>query len=243
MPHGPLPVGSSLIDPACATLDQHSPRKPPIASGGATKGGRSGDRAAALRPPDLVSITRCLGPATFCSVVAFMNSEPERRFTRARVASLQGAYFPTTGIWPLVSRRTFEQVTGPKVDNWLAQTVGVLVANIGAVLLLGARHRQVGAPLRDSNRWSRRRSELRSLRPFRSFPASCGTSMTTTTTALVISALHTCIATEVQLKGAAGGASVVKQAVSRPLRRTNWIRAQTTTGPKGLNTALHAAHH
>jgi hypothetical protein len=33
------------------------------------------------------------------------------------------------------------------VDFWLAQTVGVLVTNIGAVLLLGARHRQVGPPL------------------------------------------------------------------------------------------------
>jgi hypothetical protein len=66
---------------------------------------------------------------------------------KARVASLQGAYFLTTGIWPLVSRRTFEQVTGPKVDFWLAQTVGVLVANIGAALLLGARHNRVGTPL------------------------------------------------------------------------------------------------
>ena len=66
---------------------------------------------------------------------------------KARIASLQGAYFLATGIWPLVSRRTFEQVTGPKVDFWLAQTVGVLVANIGTVLLLGARHRRVGAPL------------------------------------------------------------------------------------------------
>jgi hypothetical protein len=66
---------------------------------------------------------------------------------KARIASLQGAYFLATGIWPLVSRRTFEQVTGPKVDFWLAQTVGVLVTNIGAVLLLGARQRRVGAPL------------------------------------------------------------------------------------------------
>ena len=67
--------------------------------------------------------------------------------SKARIASLQGAYFLATGIWPLVSRRTFERVTGPKADFWLAQTVGVLVTNIGAVLLLGARHRRVGAPL------------------------------------------------------------------------------------------------
>jgi hypothetical protein len=36
-----------------------------------------------------------------------------------------------------VSRRTFERVTGPKADFWLAQTVGVLVTGIGGVLLLG----------------------------------------------------------------------------------------------------------
>ena len=66
---------------------------------------------------------------------------------KTRIASLQGAYFLATGIWPLVSRRTFERVTGPKVDFWLAQTVGVLVANIGAVLLLSARHKRVGTPL------------------------------------------------------------------------------------------------
>ena len=28
---------------------------------------------------------------------------------KARIASLQGAYFLATGVWPLVSRRTFEQ--------------------------------------------------------------------------------------------------------------------------------------
>lgn len=66
---------------------------------------------------------------------------------KTRIASLQGAYFLATGIWPLVSRRTFERVTGPKVDFWLAQTVGVLVGNIGAALLLGARHGRVSAPL------------------------------------------------------------------------------------------------
>jgi hypothetical protein len=33
---------------------------------------------------------------------------------------------------------SFESVTGPKVDFWLAQTVGVLVACIGGGLLLAA---------------------------------------------------------------------------------------------------------
>jgi hypothetical protein len=37
----------------------------------------------------------------------------------------------TTGLWPLLHRRSFERVTGPKVDFWLAQTVGITVAAIG----------------------------------------------------------------------------------------------------------------
>ncbi len=47
-----------------------------------------------------------------------------------------GAYYLITGIWPLVSMRTFEAVTGPKRDHWLVKTVGVLAGVIGAVLLL-----------------------------------------------------------------------------------------------------------
>jgi hypothetical protein len=59
------------------------------------------------------------------------------------VGELQGAYFLVTGIWPLVSRRTFEGVTGPKDDFWLAQTVGVLVSCIGGVLLIAERRKSL----------------------------------------------------------------------------------------------------
>ena len=48
-----------------------------------------------------------------------------------------------TGLWPLVDFRSFERVTGPKVDRWLVKTVGVLVAVICAVLGLTARRRHV----------------------------------------------------------------------------------------------------
>jgi hypothetical protein len=51
----------------------------------------------------------------------------------------QGGYYFATGIWPLLSMRTFEAVTGPKTDDWLVQTVGTLAACIGAALLLGSR--------------------------------------------------------------------------------------------------------
>jgi len=64
------------------------------------------------------------------------------------VAVLQGGYFLTTGIWPLVSRRTFEAVTGPKADFWLAQTVGVLVACIGSALVLAGKRNLVNTDIR-----------------------------------------------------------------------------------------------
>ena len=50
-------------------------------------------------------------------------------------------YYLTTGVWPLVSRRSFEAVSGPKVDYWLVQMVGALTAIVGASLLTGAEQR------------------------------------------------------------------------------------------------------
>jgi hypothetical protein len=52
-----------------------------------------------------------------------------------RLARVQGAYYLATGLWPLVSMRTFEAVTGPKTDRWLVRMVGLLAAVIGASLL------------------------------------------------------------------------------------------------------------
>lgn len=51
------------------------------------------------------------------------------------VALVQGIYFLVTGVWPLLSMKTFLLVTGPKTDLWLVKTVGVILAVIGAVLL------------------------------------------------------------------------------------------------------------
>jgi hypothetical protein len=64
------------------------------------------------------------------------------------IAAGQGAYYLGTGVWPLISMRTFESVTGPKTDKWLVKTVGVLVAAIGASLLLSARRRRVPPEVR-----------------------------------------------------------------------------------------------
>jgi hypothetical protein len=61
------------------------------------------------------------------------------------VAYVQGAYYVITGIWPLVDMSSFELVTGPKVDDWLVQTVGLLVLVCGIVLLMAAWRRQFTA--------------------------------------------------------------------------------------------------
>ncbi len=54
-------------------------------------------------------------------------------------ALVQGAYYFLTGIWPLLHIRSFEAVTGPKVDRWLVKTVGLLVGVVGGMLLRSAR--------------------------------------------------------------------------------------------------------
>ncbi len=59
----------------------------------------------------------------------------------------QGLFYFATGIWPLVARRSFQWVTGPKTDFWLAQTVGSLLALTGLVLLVAARRRSVSTEL------------------------------------------------------------------------------------------------
>jgi hypothetical protein len=58
-------------------------------------------------------------------------------------AIVQGLYYAITGVWPLISMRSFEAVTGPKIDKWLVQTVGVLVTSIGVVLAAAGIRRSV----------------------------------------------------------------------------------------------------
>jgi hypothetical protein len=55
------------------------------------------------------------------------------------IALAQGAYYVASGVWPLLHMRSFEAVTGPKVDRWLVKTVGLLVATTGGALLASAR--------------------------------------------------------------------------------------------------------
>lgn len=57
-----------------------------------------------------------------------------RKPLSAWVALGQGIYYLITGIWPIISRRTFELVTGPKYDFWLVRTFGALISVVGVVL-------------------------------------------------------------------------------------------------------------
>lgn len=54
------------------------------------------------------------------------------------VAAAQGLYYLATGLWPLLSARSFQRVTGPKKDLWLVKTMGALVAGAGVLIAAGA---------------------------------------------------------------------------------------------------------
>lgn len=63
------------------------------------------------------------------------------------VALVQGIYFLVTGIWPLISMRTFLAVTGFKTDLWLVKTGGLILAVIGAVLIYAQLTAAVNPPV------------------------------------------------------------------------------------------------
>ena len=55
------------------------------------------------------------------------------------VLRIQAAFYVSTGLWPLIDMESFETITGPKTDDWLVYTVGLLLAVIGVTLLIGTR--------------------------------------------------------------------------------------------------------
>lgn len=65
------------------------------------------------------------------------------KMDRRRTAlAIQAAYYLASGMFPLVSRRGFEALTGPKRDWWLVQMVGLLAVSAGAVLASGVKARE-----------------------------------------------------------------------------------------------------
>ncbi len=65
-----------------------------------------------------------------------------------QVALSQGIFYLATGLWPIIHMRSFEAVTGPKLDKWLARTLGGLIAAVGATLVVGAFERRPSRALR-----------------------------------------------------------------------------------------------
>jgi hypothetical protein len=52
-----------------------------------------------------------------------------------RLARLHGGFNVISGAWPLLHRRSFEAVLGPKRDYWLVSTVALLLLGNGTVQL------------------------------------------------------------------------------------------------------------
>jgi protein-S-isoprenylcysteine O-methyltransferase Ste14 len=69
------------------------------------------------------------------------------------LAWVQAVYYLITGIWPLLSIKTFEKLTGPKTDKWLVKTVGVVVTVIGSVLMLAQSRQNPGKIVPNSRKY------------------------------------------------------------------------------------------
>jgi hypothetical protein len=60
-----------------------------------------------------------------------------------RIAAIQAVVWLGTGLWPLLHMRSFQAVTGPKVDGWLVRTVSALIVVIGATIGLAWRRDRI----------------------------------------------------------------------------------------------------
>jgi len=66
----------------------------------------------------------------------------EQTSAEAKLAVVQGGFDVVTGLWPIFHLRSFELVTGPKLEGWLVKTVGALISVIGGTLVsAGLRNR------------------------------------------------------------------------------------------------------
>lgn len=52
----------------------------------------------------------------------------------AKLRRAQAAFYLVSGLWPVLHLRSFMKVTGPKKEEWLVRSVGLLTASIGLVL-------------------------------------------------------------------------------------------------------------
>jgi hypothetical protein len=79
---------------------------------------------------------------------AAMSTDEARRTSvtdRRSISMLaQAAYYVATGMWPLVHLRSFEALTGPKPDRFVAESTGLLFVASGVALATAARRRHPG---------------------------------------------------------------------------------------------------
>jgi hypothetical protein len=66
---------------------------------------------------------------------------------RRTVAFAQGSTYVVGGAWPLLHMRSFEAVTGPKLDEWLERSVAGLLVAIGVAEMRAARRDEVSSAL------------------------------------------------------------------------------------------------
>lgn len=67
---------------------------------------------------------------------------------RVWLARAHGSFNIASGVWPLLHMRSFERVTGSKVDRWLVQTVAGLLITNGVAQIAGARSEEGRASAR-----------------------------------------------------------------------------------------------
>jgi hypothetical protein len=58
---------------------------------------------------------------------------------KRRALTALAVYYLVTGAWPIVHMRSFEAVTGRKVDLWLVKQVGILTLANSAAMMFGLR--------------------------------------------------------------------------------------------------------
>ena len=71
-----------------------------------------------------------MSAATFLRII--------RNAARRTVPQVHAAYFVLGGLWSVLDKRSFEAVSGPKVEYWLVRTVGSLLTVVGVVLARAA---------------------------------------------------------------------------------------------------------
>jgi hypothetical protein len=64
-------------------------------------------------------------------------------FSTDKLSCTHGIFNAITGLWPILHRKSFEAVTGPKIDFWLVRTVGLLLATTGIAMALAGRRQRV----------------------------------------------------------------------------------------------------